>query len=148
MSSCSLDAFRVARDEAAAFTDVLKEFSAVPGGMTARGTQGNIDGVIRKRVYKIIDSAGGLSRTGITIPSTTAATQTTVRARGRFAYVEFRPVPTAESHLARKQPIRHLSFSIDVANKRSYVYRLIFSTEFERLGELRLGQIAHLPLPM
>lgn len=133
-----------------AFFDLVKEMSTVHGGMTARNTPATIDTTLRKRVFRVVDpDNSGTSKVGITFPSTSSATAAVLKAKGRYCYVQYRPVPNPDKKAARKgQPWAHFSFSIDIQNKKSYIYRLVFSTEFERQGELQMGRVAHIPLPM
>ncbi|RYY32841.1 hypothetical protein EON62_04885 [archaeon] len=76
--------------------------------------------------------------------STSAAS---VKAHGRYMYVELRAVSNTGKHTMRRQPWLHYSFAVDIANKKHYIYRVVFSTEFVAEGELRLGKIAHVQLP-
>lgn len=147
-ASISIDALRAHKDAPSSYTDVLKDMSVVHGGMVARGTSAFIDPFIRKRVYRLLDGAeSGVSRVGITLPAASGTSSTSLRAKGRYAYLLYRPVANPDRRTVRKHPWAHLTFSLDVSTKVDYVYRLSFSTEYTNPGELQMGRIAHIPLP-
>lgn len=120
--------------------------SVVHGGVATRGTTCVIDPDIRKRVYRVVDAAGEAGRVGLTIPG--ASSEHSVRALGRYAYLEYRAVPNPDKRAARVVPLAPLSFSLDAATKQGLIFRLSFSSEYARPGELQMGRIAHIPLPM
>lgn len=148
-ASLSIDALKAHKDAPSAYTDVMKDMSVTHGGMVARGTSALIDPYIRKKVYRVFDGGegGGASRVGITLPAASGTSTTTLRAKGRYAYLLYRPVANPDRRTARRQPWAHLTFSLDVSTKVDYVYRLSFSTEYTTPGELQMGRIAHIPLP-